>query len=122
MSFHAVKQDTNAANLYGYSILIGIGCGIFVQASFSVAQAKVPLQQLGAATGFIALAQLLGPAIALSIAGTILIDTATSSLTLLPDTRVDAIKNAISGTPGQLFATLTPATRTAGIEHHSAVY
>jgi len=114
---HVVKLDTSAANIYGYSILIGIGCGIFVQAGFAVAQAKVPADQLGAATGFIALGQLIGPTIALSIAGTVLINTATSNLeALLPNTPVVDIKNAIAGTAGQLLSTLDPATRIQALD------
>ena len=114
---HTVNLNTAAANIYGYSILIGIGCGIFVQAGFAVAQAKVPADQLGAATGFIALGQLIGPTIALSIAGTVLINTASSGLeALLPSTSATAIKNAIAGTAGDLLTTLDPLTRTKALE------
>ena len=114
--FHVVKLDTSAGNLYGYSILVGIGCGLYVQAGFSVAQAKVPPQQLGAATGFIALGQLIGPTIALSIAGTVLVDTATSGLQeLLPDIPIATIKNAIAGTASELLETLDPETRIAAL-------
>jgi MFS family permease len=115
--FHVVKLDTSAANIYGYSILVGIGCGMFVQAGFSVAQAKVPKNQIGAATGFIALGQLIGPTIALSVAGTVLINTATSGLEkLLPDVSTEVIKNAITGTAGPLLNTLDDATRRAALE------
>ena len=115
--FHVVDLNTKAANLYGYSILVGLGGGIFVQAGFSVAQAKMPPEQLGGATGFIALGQLIGPAIALSIAGTVLINTASSGLTkLLPNVPAITIKNAISGTAGDFLSTLDPATRTAALE------
>lgn len=114
---HVVKLDTHAANLYGYSILVGLGAGLYVQAGFSVAQAKLPPQQLGAATGFIALGQLIGPTIALSIAGTVLIDTASSGLEkLLVDVPMTSIKNAIAGTSGQLLSTLDPATRIAALD------
>jgi MFS family permease len=114
---HVVKLDTNAGKLYGYTILVGLGTGIFVQAGFSIAQAKVPPEQLGAATGFIALGQLIGPTIALSVAGTVLINTATSGLQeLLPNTPVAEIKNAIAGTAGELLDSLDPATRTAALE------
>lgn len=114
---HVVKLDTSAANIYGYSILVGLGAGMYVQAGFSVAQAKVPPQQLGAATGFIALGQLIAPTIALSVAGTVLIDTATSGLEkLLVDVPVATVKNAIAGTAGQLLATLDPATRIAALD------
>jgi len=114
---HVVKLDTHAANLYGYSILVGLGTGLFVQAGFSVAQAKVPPEQLGAVTGFIALGQLIGPTIALSVAGTVLINTASSGLhELIPDIPIAEIKNAIAGTAGQLLATLDTATRIAALD------
>ena len=115
--FHVVNLDTKAANLYGYSILVGIGCGIFVQAGFAIAQVKVPPEQLGAATGFVALGQLIGPTIALSVAGTVFIDTATSNLeALLPNIPVATIKNAIAGTAGPLLATLDQTTRTDALK------
>ena len=114
---HVVKLNTYAANVYGYSILVGVGAGLFVQAGFSVAQAKVPPHQLGAATGFIAFGQLIGPTIALSVAGTVLINTATSGLEeLLPGVPLASIKNAIAGTSGELLATLDPATRIAALD------
>jgi hypothetical protein len=110
--FHVVDLSTPAANLYGYSILIGLGTGLFTQAGFSVAQAKVPADQIAAATGFIALGQLVGPVITLSVAGTVLINTATSGLQeLLPNVPVDVIKNAIAGTAGELLSTLDDEMR-----------
>jgi hypothetical protein len=113
---HVVKLDTSAANLYGYTILVGLGTGMYVQAGFSVAQAKVPPEQLGGATGFIALGQLIAPTIALSVAGTVLINTASSGLEkLLPNVPAETIKNAIAGTAGELLSTLDPATRTAAL-------
>lgn len=113
---HVVNLDTKAANLYGYTILIGLGTGLYVQAGFSVAQAKVAPSQLGAATGFIALGQLIAPTIALSIAGTVFINTASSGLEkLLPDVPIDTIKNVIAGTAGQVLSTLDPATQSAAL-------
>jgi MFS family permease len=113
---HTVDLNTAAANIYGYSILIGLGTGLFCQAAFSIVPVKVPPHQLGQATGFVAFGQLIGPTIALSIAGTVLINTATSGLEkLLPNTPVDEIKNAISGTAGNLLSSLDSATYTAAL-------
>jgi len=113
---HTVSLDTHAANIYGYSILIGFGAGLYVQASFSIAQAKMPREQIAAATGFIALGQVFAPLLALSIAGTVLINTAVSGLTvLLPNVSEGDIKNAIAGTAGQLLSNLDPNTRTAAL-------
>jgi hypothetical protein len=115
--FHVVDLNTPVANLYGYSILVGLGTGMFVQAGFSVAQAKVPADQIAAATGFIALGQLVGPVITLSVAGTVLINTAASGLeALLPDVPVGVIKNAIAGTAGELLSTLDDEMRTKALE------
>jgi MFS family permease len=114
---HTVDLNTTAGKVYGYSILVGLGTGIFCQAGFSIAQVKVPPEQLGQATGFIALGQLIGPTIALSIAGTVLINTASSGLqALLPNTPIAEIKNAIAGTASTLLATLDAQTKTAVLD------
>lgn len=114
---HTVDLTTPAANLYGYSILVGLGTGLFCQAAFSIVPVKVPPEQLGQATGFVAFGQLIGPTIALSIAGTVLINTATDGLEkLLPNTPVEEIKNAISGTAGDLLSSLDSATMTAALD------
>src|SRR6202035_6163679 len=84
---------------------------------YSVANAKVPKDQIGAATGFIALGQLVAPCIALSIAGTVFINTATLGLqNLLPGTSIEDIKNAITGTSSTLLAEQDEATRLAALE------
>jgi Major Facilitator Superfamily len=113
---HTVDLTTPAANLYGYSILVGLGTGAFCQAAFSIVPIKVAPEQLGQATGFVAFGQLIGPTIALSIAGTVLINTATKGLQeLLPNTPISEIKNAISGTSGDLLSSLDSATLTAAL-------
>lgn len=108
--------NTRDVNIYGYSILIGLGSGLYIQLSFSIAQAKVPAEAIGAATGFISFAQLLGPVLSLTIAGTVLVNSATSGLkTLLPNVPEALIKNAIAGTSGQLLSTLDSDTRQAAL-------
>lgn len=37
--FYTVGVDTSAAHIYGYSVITGLGTGMYLQASFSVAQA-----------------------------------------------------------------------------------
>jgi hypothetical protein len=114
--FHTIDLDTTAAKIYGYSILVGIGSGLFSQAGYSIAQAKVPKDQIAGATGFIALGQLVAPTIALSIAGTVFINTATSGLQdLLPNTPVETIKQAITGTASALLSQQDEATRRAAL-------
>jgi hypothetical protein len=60
--------------VYGYSTIIAIGTGIFIQTSFSVAQAKAGREKAPAATAFIALAQALGIMLTLALSGAILPD------------------------------------------------
>lgn len=115
--FHTIDLDTSAAKIYGFSILVGFGSGLFSQAGYSIAQAKVPKDQIAGATGFIALGQLLGPTIALSIAGTIFINSATDGLVaLLPNTPIEEIKGAITGTASTLLSQQDDATRRAALE------
>ena len=52
---------------HGYIVLIGIGAGIFIQSSFSVAPAKVPQKHASDAGSFIAFAQKRGSVMALAI-------------------------------------------------------
>lgn len=51
--FYTVGVDTSAAHIYGYSILTGLGAGMYLQASFSVAQASAALDMMTSASGFI---------------------------------------------------------------------
>jgi len=60
---------------------------------------------------------MVAPTIALSIAGTVFINTATSGLLeLLPGTPVEVIKNAISGTASSLLSQQDAATQRAALE------
>jgi hypothetical protein len=54
---YTVDQNTSTARVYGYSVLIGFGDGLFAQASFSVAQAIVDPDLIASAVGFITCAQ-----------------------------------------------------------------
>ena len=115
--FHTIDLNTSAGKIYGYSILVGLGAGLFSQAGYPIAQAKVPKHQLAGATGFIALGQLVAPTIALSIAGTVFINTATTGLQgLLPDTPVETIKQAITGTASTLLSQQDEVTRRAALD------
>ena len=113
---HVSNADTSTSAIYGYTALIGLGAGLYSQAGFAVAQAKVPPQQVGQAIGLISTGQLVGAVISLTVGGTVFIDNATSGLTqLLPDVPLDTVKNAIAGTAGAFFDTLTPALREAAL-------
>jgi MFS family permease len=113
---YTTTTTTSAANIYGYTILVGLGAGMYSQAGFAVAQAKVPKEQVGSAIGFLTTGQLLGAVMSLTIGGTVLINNATSGLSaLLPDVPIEVIKNAIAGTAGSFFSELDPQTREAAL-------
>ena len=82
---------------------------MFIQASFSVAQAKVTKDRAADAAGFISLAQNLGIALALAISGSIFQNKAVDGLrSVLPMVPVATLRNAVSGANSSLFQTLTP--------------
>jgi MFS family permease len=113
---HTSKVNTTAASIYGYTILVGLGAGMYSQAGFAVAQAKVAKHHAGQAIGFLTLGQLLGAVISLTIGGTVLINNATSGLmALLPGVPIAVIRNAIAGTAGSFFDTLDEQTRVAAL-------
>lgn len=57
---YTVKADSSDSAVYGYSTIIGIGVGAFIQAGFSVAQGSVTLEEIPQAVGFITCGQIGG--------------------------------------------------------------
>ncbi|KAH6638613.1 major facilitator superfamily domain-containing protein [Truncatella angustata] len=66
-----LSPSTSEARLYGYTVLIGGGCGSFFTAGFSVVQALVPVAELSNAISFMALGQTMGQIVILSLGGTL---------------------------------------------------
>jgi hypothetical protein len=66
-----VSAATPARNIYGFEVLIGAGCGLTLQAAYSIALVKSPADKATSAISFINVAQLGGGALALAIAGTL---------------------------------------------------
>ena len=95
---YTVNASTRTANVYGYSILLGVGAGSFVQLSFTVAQASVSKALVPIATGFCTFAQLAGPAVALAISNTVFLNEATKGIEALDlGISLSEIQSAISG-------------------------
>jgi hypothetical protein len=95
---------------------VGLGVGVYSQAGFAVAQAKVDPKHVGQAIGFLTTGQLTGAIVSLTVGGTVLINNAASGLSkLLPDVSGSTIKNAIAGTAGNFFGTLDPEIRSAAL-------
>ncbi|KAK2783861.1 hypothetical protein FQN53_008923 [Emmonsiellopsis sp. PD_33] len=57
---YTANQDTSESRVYGCTVLIGLGVGMWIQASSSVAQAIVDLENVTSVIGFITLDQFLG--------------------------------------------------------------
>lgn len=109
---YTVDEHSSTGSIYGYSILLGIGSGGFVQASFSVAQAKAEPHMIPIAIGFITAAQLGGAAIALAIANSVFLnESSTAIAALLPNVPTAQIQAAISGAGSDLLKNLTAEMR-----------
>ncbi|EKG10400.1 Major facilitator superfamily [Macrophomina phaseolina MS6] len=65
---YTVGPDTSTGAIYGYTAILGLGAGMYLQLGHSVAQAKVPEEKLPAAVAFTTTAQLDGLTFALVLA------------------------------------------------------
>ncbi|CAG8953680.1 hypothetical protein HYFRA_00006569 [Hymenoscyphus fraxineus] len=109
---YTVDTETSIARVYGYTILIGFGDGLFAQASFSVAQAIVAPENIAMAVGFITCAQVSGVTIALAIANSVFLNKSQSSISrILPGVPVMQIQAAIAGAGSNFVESLTPQVR-----------
>ena len=108
--------DTSDAMIYLFTALMGLGSGIHAQAGYSIAQVKVPKEQVGQAIAFLSTGQLFGVVMTLTICGTVMLNTAISGLTnLLPNVSLDVIESMVAGTAGETFQSLSPEVRTAAL-------
>lgn len=111
---YTIKLDTPTLSIYGYMVLLGIGGGMYAQASFAVAQAKAKSHEIPVATGFISLAQLTGGTVALAISNSVFLDKATEgTLGLVPNASRETVQSAVSGARSDFFNTLDHGARKA---------
>ncbi|KAK0103229.1 hypothetical protein ONS95_005263 [Cadophora gregata] len=114
---YTVGTHTATATVYGYSILIGFGTGLFAQASFSVAQAIVEPENIASAVGFITCAQVTGVTIALAIANSVFLNGSQDKIAaLMPMVPRSDIQAAIAGAGSDFVAGLSPELQ-AGVLH-----
>ncbi|OBT66391.1 hypothetical protein VE03_04914 [Pseudogymnoascus sp. 23342-1-I1] len=106
---YTVDSSSTAPQVYGFSVILGVGVGVFCQASFSVAQGTVKPAEIPSAVGFITCAQITGITIAISIANSVFLNGAENGIAaLLPDVPRDQIQSAITGV-GSKFVQSLPA-------------
>lgn len=107
-----LDSNTSASAVYGYSVLMGIGTGSFLQASYGVSQALVDPEDIPNAIGFISVGQSVGAVLFLSVAGTIFNNEAIKAVTpILVGVSETEVEGAIAGTSSSIFETLDEATR-----------
>jgi hypothetical protein len=95
---YTVDTTSSTSRVYGYSVIIGLGTGMFAQASFSVAQAVVEPHLIASAVGFITCAQVSGVTIALAIANSVFLNQSQNGIQkILPGVPVSEIQAAIAG-------------------------
>lgn len=114
---YTVGIDSSTARIYGYSILLAVGAGAFVQTSFSVAQGKVEPRMIPLAIGFITAGQIGGVTISLAIANSVFLNKSTNGIqALLPDLPKDQVQAAISGAGSAFLAALDDRTKRLVLE------
>ncbi|KAF4814430.1 Efflux pump patC [Colletotrichum siamense] len=110
---YTVEQDTPTSRVYGYTVIIGAGVGMFLQASFSVVQTVVKPTDIPPAIGFITLAQFVGITLSLAIANAILLNSSQDKIEqILPNTPSADIQAAILGARSSLVRGLSAELRT----------
>lgn len=109
---YTVNSDSSTARIYGYSILLAVGAGAFIQASFSVAQAKVKPHMIPLAIGFITAGQIGGVTISLAIANSVFLNKSTQGiLAILPGIPKEQVQAAISGAGSAFLSSLDETAR-----------
>lgn len=101
---YTIDINTSAGRVYGYSVITALGTGSFVQAPFSVAQAKVEAHQVPAVTAFISCGQITGITLSLSIATTVFVNEASNKIAVvLPNAPRSLVRATIAGADVPLF-------------------
>ncbi|KAL6716469.1 hypothetical protein ACLMJK_006036 [Lecanora helva] len=109
---YTVDYNTSTSKIYGFSVLSGIGAGAFVQAGFSVGQAKVEPMKIPLAIGFITCGQVGGATISLAISNAVFLNGAVSDIqNILPNESQKNIQGAVAGASASFFSDLDANTR-----------
>jgi MFS family permease len=105
---YTVDNTTSDSRIYGYTVLVGLGVGMFLQASFSVTQAVVAPADIPPAVGFMTLAQYVGITISLSVANTVFLNESQSLIkNILPNVSDADMQASIEGAGGIFLTDLS---------------
>ncbi|KFZ18222.1 hypothetical protein V501_01335 [Pseudogymnoascus sp. VKM F-4519 (FW-2642)] len=109
---YTIDINSSASCVYGYSLIVGFGTGLFGQASFSVAQAIVEPEFIASAVGFITCAQISGITIALAIANSVFLNKSQAAISaIFPGIPTSDIQAAITGAGSAFVASLSGAVK-----------
>jgi hypothetical protein len=108
-----VDPSTSNSAVYGFSVLTAIGAGSAQQAAYSIAQAKVPVNRIADAVGFINAAQIGGIVIVLTITGAVFqsVGFQLVSDALGPGFSTTDIRSALAGAKSDIFGKITDDVR-----------
>ena len=108
-----ITVSTSPSAIYGYSVLCGLGSGLYVQASFAVAQAKVKSPgAIPLTVAFLGCGQITGITLALTVSNAIYLNGATNRIAqVLPAVQRATVQQAITGVNGMFLNTIDPASR-----------
>ncbi|ESZ96547.1 hypothetical protein SBOR_3049 [Sclerotinia borealis F-4128] len=118
-----VTTSTTAGSIYGWSILIAIGCGMTTQASYSIAPAILGRDGRGsevpASIGYINVAQIGGVVIGLAVSGAVFQNTAfikVSEAFAGQGFTTEQLRSATAGSQSAIYATVSQELRDKAIE------
>lgn len=115
--FLTVDLETSAATIYGYSVLLGLGAGLYTQLGYPVAQLKVSRVEISEVVTFLGFSQITAIVLALTISSSFFLNDATARIaTILPDVPHDVVQQGILGTSGQFFTTIPDSQRKPVLE------
>ena len=94
-------------HIYGFSVIIGFGGGLFAQAGYAVGQARQPPANHTKVTAFLSCAQMSGLALSLGIGTSVFVSRAENGIAkALPDLPEGTIQATIAGTGSTILQNL----------------
>ncbi|KAH8719434.1 putative MFS drug efflux transporter [Phaeosphaeriaceae sp. PMI808] len=114
LMYALVEVHTTASHIYGFSVIIAFGCGLYTQGPISVVQSLFPAERVADATAFVGFGQVMGVAIMLAIANAVFLNQVTIRVEqLIPDTSLPQVQAAIQGVGSELFKSSSENIRAA---------
>ena len=89
---YTVHENSSVAKVYGFSVILGIGWGVYVQIPPYACQKLVDPGLLSAAIALVTWSQLAAPAMTLSIANAVFLNQAKNSLSRLLPADLDVLE------------------------------